>query len=50
MTFARGEPLLASDGSALALSHTRCAFTVTMPVQWRSVKRIRQALDEQYSV
>jgi UPF0271 protein len=50
MTFARGEPLLASDGSALSLKpHTLCVHGDNAG-SVAAVKRIRQALDEQYSV
>lgn len=50
MTFARGEPLRASDGSALALTpHTLCVHGDNAG-SVAAVKRIRQALDEQYGV
>ena len=50
MTLARGEPLIASDGTALHLTpHTLCVHGDNAS-SIAAVQRIRQALDEQFAI
>ena len=50
MTLARGEPLIASDGTALRLTpHTLCVHGDNAS-SIAAVQRIRQALDEQFAL